>query len=181
MNSFLFYSLWFCQSTRNYAVDLINFNTDFTDKPYNNFQCRFNPHHPVVFFKFSHTLWVVLLPGKFRDIQGQVLYQLKLNPTKSRVLETCQWSPDGSYLLVLEQFMLASAFNSDLGHRWDASLMSSAADNVLKPRLFHLKKCPTQYRFNELAIPINSLPKSRHHHQLSSKLKCDFLNIANYK
>lgn len=163
--------MWFCRYTRNYAVDLINFNTDFTDKPYHNFQCRFNPCHPVVFFKFCQSLWVVLLPGKFREIQGQVLYHLKINPNKSRVIETCQWSPDGSYLLVLEQFMLASSYNSDLGHRWDASLMSSAADNVLKPRLFYLRNVRGQYRFNELSIPINSLPKSRHHHQLSSKFE----------
>ena len=151
-------------------MDLINFNLDFTDRPYNNFQCRFNPKHPVVFFKFCHTLWVVLLPGKFRDNQGRVLYHLQLNCTKSRVLETCQWSPDGSYLLVLEQFMLASSYNSDLGHRWDASLMSSAADNVLKPRLFYLKFSRSRYQFNELAIPIKAIPKSRYHHQLSSKL-----------
>ena len=85
-------------SLKRYFLDTVCFNETFTDCT--NFQIIFNPRAPLVLLKFDRQLWVIILPGKRRDEQGQILFNYQVYE-KDRFLETCQWSPDGKLLLVL--------------------------------------------------------------------------------
>ena len=87
-------------SLKRYFLDTVCFNETFTDCT--NFQIIFNPRAPLVLLKFDRQLWVIILPGKRRDEQGQILFNYQVYE-KDRFLETCQWSPDGKLLLVLSK------------------------------------------------------------------------------
>lgn len=55
-------------------------------------------------------MWIVLLPGKRRNAQGQILHKFSL---PDWTLEHCSWSPDGKILLTLmEQQVLANLFKA---------------------------------------------------------------------
>ena len=97
----LVFRIWHTPRTYNYVIDLIDFNTAFEDCY--NFQMTWNPVHPIAAFKFGNELWLTLLPGKYKNSQGQILYRMMVRNNNSTHLESCQWSPDGNILMVLRK------------------------------------------------------------------------------
>ncbi len=69
---FLAFRFWNRLQTKNYVLDIVTFESGFES---NYFEVKFNPHFPMAVLKFATELWVVLLPGKRRQVQGQILYR----------------------------------------------------------------------------------------------------------
>ena len=93
--------MWHQPRIKDYAIDVINFNTGFRDCY--NFQMLWNPVHPIAVYKYGCELWLTLLPGKYKNAQGAILYRLQVANNNATYFETCQWSPDGNILLMLRK------------------------------------------------------------------------------
>ena len=91
----LFDRMWFKGSVKRYVLDWVNLGLDYDEQ---NFQFRFNPRHPVAVLKFRKHLWVICLPGKRREKQGQILYHKRFS-RDGPDFEACQWSPTTSLML----------------------------------------------------------------------------------
>ena len=143
---------WFNSRSKNYLLDVFNVGVDFDSQ---EFQCRFNPLYPVVVLKFKLNLWLVCLPGRRRDTQGQIIYHLRLRRNKGCTLETCQWSPDGQFLLLLKRdtgdlARLPKRHSVLCNGGWDSQLMKHFHNYVMSPLLFKLTDHRCKYLFQEI-------------------------------
>ena len=90
--------MWQLPKSRYNVVDALNFGPGLNME--NNFDLKFNPSSPLVAVKYNREFWIMLLPCKRRQIQGQILYRYHV-PRVNWNLDSCQWSPDGKNLLLL--------------------------------------------------------------------------------
>ena len=93
---FLKKRLWHNYKSKLYPIDIVNFGTNFES----SFKLSFNPCFPLAALKYNTDLWLVLLPGKRRSVQGQILYRHFVS-CHFWSLQSCQWSPDGKLLLII--------------------------------------------------------------------------------
>ena len=126
----------------------------------------FNPRHPVAVFKYDDNFWVTLLPGKYRREQGQVLHRSTIHDDirayKSTVFDSCQWSPGGQFLIVLQKFdSVDRPSDLNLGINFNVHLNCG---------IFELEKSRDLYRMSEIKNSWTLIPHCRGPHQLSSKL-----------
>ena len=82
------FRLWHGFTSKLYPIDVVNFGSSFVDanKPV------FNPVYPMAALKYTSDLWIVLLPGKRRTIQGQILYR-HYTTSKFCVANACYQCP----------------------------------------------------------------------------------------
>ena len=153
-------------STKLYCIDSVNFNLEFGDVNNENFQCRFNPTYPVVSLLFGFNLWIILLPGARRQVQGQIIYQIKMHRNGPK-FETCQWSPQGDYLLVLFKTQI-SMQNTSLV--WDRDNSRVKCDYFLSGTLYQVENKKSRLTFRELIGSRGILGNTDQPSQLSSKL-----------
>ena len=92
----IFCRLWHNYKSKLYPIDIVNFGTNFES----SFKLTFNPCFPLAALKYNTDLWLVLLPGKRRSVQGQILYRHFVS-CHYWSLQSCQWSPDGKLLLII--------------------------------------------------------------------------------
>ena len=110
--------------------------------------------------KFATELWVVLLPGKRRQVQGQILYRYCV-PHCFWHLDSCQWSGDGKKLLLLIQT------NKSL-HKVMPDL---EAEDEIKALLFLVSDFRGRYIIKEIKNSIQSIPSCHHSMLLSGNFK----------
>ena len=92
---FFHFRLWHGFTSKLYPIDVVNFGSSFIDA--NTFKPVFNPVYPMAALKYTSDLWIVLLPGKRRTTQGQILYR-HYTTSNFWSLQSVQWSPNGRLL-----------------------------------------------------------------------------------
>ena len=152
--------MWYSPFTKFYGADLLNFGLHFGAD--GCFQCSFNPVHPLASFQFKSHLWIALLPGKRRQSQGQILYQASTGETDKYEYDVCQWSPQGTYLLVLKRVYVAVnrkiiIYNSN----------PRGEVYVLRAQIYRVEENRGRLSFKELNGVSGILHDAVDHHQLT--------------
>ncbi len=138
-------------------MDVVSFGTGFASS---YFDIKFNPKFPLAVLKFEHDLWIVLLPGKRRQIQGQILYTYRVD-TSFWLLDSCQWSPEGTKLLTLV-------------HTVPYDSIRDSRHDEMRPLIFLLDDTRGRYQVKELKNSVNSIPPCQETIQLSGILLNNF-------
>ena len=153
-----FFRLWFAPVTRCYGIDSINLGMDFSPVNDNNFQWIFNPKFPLAYVQFKEHFWILVLPGKRRSVQGQILYhQLTSNHWES--FEAGQWSPEGNFFLSLRKQISRNSQN----------VRPNPSAYALLGDLYVVEDKRCRLSFKKLTGSEILLSHSHGHHQLSSK------------
>lgn len=146
--------MWSKSATKSYLLDVFNVGQDYDGA---EFQCRFNPRHPVVALKFLKNLWLICLPGRRRDTQGQIIYHLRLDRGRGPSLESCQWSPDGKFLLLLKKdrdsVMCKKRDSAMCNGGWDARMLANFPNYTMLLHVFRLKDHRCKYLLQEIQPP----------------------------
>ena len=122
------------------------------------FQFRFNPVHPVAVLKFQKHLWIVCLPGRRREKQGQIIYHQRFHKNGA-TFYSCQWSPSGKFLLVLRKAPASSSFPGRIANGgWNSVTMSNFNDFVVHSSCFVLQDKRGLYKFTELQVNYAATP-----------------------
>ena len=151
------YRIWNESKVRGYVLDVVSFGSGFSCS---YFDIKFNPKFPLAVLKFEHDLWIVLLPGKRRQIQGQILYRYRVD-TSFWCLDSCQWSPEGTKLLTLV-------------HTVQYDSVRDSRHDEMRPLIFLLDDTRGRYQVKELKNSVDSMPPCQGTIQLSRKLLNNF-------
>jgi hypothetical protein len=153
--------LWYSPFTKFYGADLVNFGLHFGAD--GCFQCSFNPVHPLASFQFKSHLWIALMPGKRRQSQGQILYQASTGDTDKYEYDVCQWSPQGTYLLVLKRVYVNAAPRKIVIHNSDPR----GGVYVIRAQVYRVEENRGRLSFKELNGVSSILHDAVGHHQLT--------------
>ena len=112
--------MWHYPYIKKAQLDRVHFGQDFSNCE--NFQCSFNPCYPLVALKYDSELWIILLPGKMRQVQGQIVYRKvwKARLGSTNYYDSCQWSPNGRHLLLMQNCACADPNTSYDGYNLDS-------------------------------------------------------------
>ena len=147
--------MWFKGSIKRHVLDWVNFGMDYDQQ---EFQFRFNPVHPVAVLKFRKHLWIVCLPGRHRERQGQIIYHQRFHKNGA-TFYSCQWSPSGKFLLVLRKAPASSSFPGRIANGgWNSVTMSNFNDFVVHSSCFVLQDKRGLYKFTELQVNYAATP-----------------------
>ena len=147
--------MWFKGSIKRYVLDWINFGLDYDQQ---EFQFRFNPVHPVAVLKFRRHLWIVCLPGRRREKQGQIIYHKRFDKN-GPTFYSCQWSPSGEFLLVLRKTPASSPFPGRFANGdYNSVTMTNFNDYVVHSSCFVLQDKRGMYKFTELLVNYAATP-----------------------
>lgn len=97
-HTILSHRLWRNAYSRSFSLDTIDFGLNFDVQ---NFAVEFNPKFPIAVLKYDYDLWMIILPGKIRSNQGQILFKYNHRIPENWYLENCQWNPAGTILLLI--------------------------------------------------------------------------------
>ena len=126
----------------------------------NNFDLKFNPALPLVAIKYYAEFWIMLLPGPRRRHQGQILYRYHV-PRSDWHLDSCEWSPRGTKLLLNIQTAPGAA-------RIPGQL---TVEDRLQALIFLVEDCRGRYHIKELKNSLWLIPACKDSMQLSGKKK----------
>lgn len=154
---FLAFRFWNNLKTKNYVLDLVTFESGFDSK---YFEVKFNPRFPMAVLKFDTDLWIVLLPCRRRQVQGQILYRYCV-PFCLWHLESCQWSGDGKKLLILIQTDKSAI----------KVLPDLEAKDQVKALLFLVSDFRGRYIIKEIKNSVQSIPSCHNSLLLSGNSK----------
>ena len=150
---FVFFRLWHGFTSKLYPIDVVNFGGSFVDST--TFKPSFNPIYPLAALKYTSDLWIVLLPGKRRATQGQILYRHYMT-SNFWSLQSVQWSPNGRLLLIIIK---------------TENLRKPAADcSPAKGVLLMIKDFRGHFCVEEIKNGWEFLPQCKNPTQLSSEL-----------
>ena len=153
-----FFRLWFAPVTRCYGIDSINLGMDFSPVNDNNFQWIFNPKFPLAYVQFKEHFWILVLPGKRRSVQGQILYH-HVTSNHWESFEAGQWSPEGNFFLSLRKQISRNSQN----------VRPNPSAYALLGDLYVVEDKRCRLSFKKLTGSELLLSHSHCHHQLSSK------------